>query len=73
MKKWFGSDPKETVPFDPDNQRAVIRASICTGETVAGFKDIHSGRFIEIMAIKIPEDLERFKRTYGITEIKKEY
>jgi hypothetical protein len=51
----------------------VIRASICTGETIAGFKDIHNGRFIEIMVIKTSEDLERFKKIYGLTEIKKEY
>ncbi|HOL92658.1 MAG TPA: aspartate dehydrogenase [Clostridiales bacterium] len=73
MRKRFISTQKEAVPFDPNNQRAVIRASICTGETVAGFKNIHNGQFIEIMVIKTPEDLERFKRIYGITEIRKEY
>lgn len=64
---------KERIPFNPDNQRAVIRASICTGEKVAGFKNISDGHFIEVMVIKTPEDLERFKKAYGITEIKKEY
>jgi hypothetical protein len=73
MKRRSISTPKETVPFDPNDQRAVIRASICTGETVAGFKNIHNGRFIEVMVIRTPEDLESFKKIYGITEIRKEY
>lgn len=68
-----GRRMKETIPFDPDNQYAVIRASICTGEQVAGFKNIHDGHFTEVMVIRTPEDLEKFKRMYGIKDIKKEY
>ena len=79
MHQDFGKTPyyerhlKETIPFDRENQRAVIHASICTGETVAGFKNVHDGHFTEVMVIKTPEDLERFKRIYGIKEVKKEY
>ena len=54
--------------------KPVIRASICTGEEVAGFKDIRTGKIEEIMLIRSPEDLERFKEIYEITEeIAKEY
>ena len=54
--------------------KPVIRASICTGEQVAGFKDIQTGKLEEIMLIKSPKDLDDFKNTYGITEeIEKEY
>lgn len=79
MHQDFGKTPhyerylKETIPFDQENQRAAILASICTGETVAGFKNVHDGHFTEVMVIKTPEDLERFKKIYGITEIRKEY
>lgn len=48
--------------------KPVIRASICTGEQVAGFKDIQTGKLEEIMLIKSPKDLDDFKNTYGITE-----
>ena len=49
-------------------------ASICTGEQVAGFKDIQTGKLEEIMLIKSPRDLDDFKKIYGITEkIEKEY
>ncbi len=57
--------------YDREHMKPVIRASICTGEEVAGFKDI---RTEEIMLIRSPEDLERFKEIYEITEkIEKEY
>ena len=31
---------KEKIPFDPEKQYAVVRSSICTGEKLAGFKNI---------------------------------
>ena len=52
----------------------MIKASICNGEQVAGFKDIHTGKIEEIMLIKSQADLEKFKAMYGIDEeIAKEY
>ena len=43
-------------------------------EAVAGFKDIRTGKIEEIMLIRSPEDLEKFKKIYEITEkIAKEY
>ncbi len=60
--------------YDKENKKPVIKASICTGEQVAGFKDIHTGRIEEVMLIKNPADLEQFKTMYGIEEeITKEY
>ena len=60
--------------FDKENMKPVIKASICNGEQVAGFKDIHTGKIEEVMLIKSPADLENFKAMYGINEeITKEY
>ena len=60
--------------YDKENQKPIIKASICNGEQVAGFKDIHTGKFEEVMLIKSSTDLEIFKSTYGIDEnIEKEY
>ena len=60
--------------YDMENKKPVIKASICNGEQVAGFKDIHTGKIEEVMLIKNPQDLEEFKAMYGITgEITKEY
>ena len=60
--------------FDRENEKPIIKASICNGEQVAGFKDIHTGKVEEVMLMKSPADLEHFKTMYGIeTEIEKEY
>lgn len=59
--------------YDPARYKAVIRCSICTGEQVAGFQDIRSGRFEEVMLIRGEADLRQFKELYGVTEITKVY
>lgn len=41
----------EKKTYDRNNQKPVIKASICNGEQVAGFKDIHTGKFEEVMLI----------------------
>ena len=60
--------------YDKMNKKPVIKASICNGEQVAGFKDIHTGKIEEIMLIKNEADLDTFRKTYGIEgKIEKEY
>ena len=59
--------------YDIENKRPVLRCSICTGEQVAGFKDVNTGHFEDIMLIRNSADLDEFMRMYGITEITKEY
>lgn len=62
------------VSYDKENKIPVIKASICNGEQVAGFKDIHTGKIEEVMLIKGPADLEVFKAMYGIDgKITKQY
>lgn len=65
---------KAQQSYDKEDKKPVIKASICNGEQVAGFKDIHTGKIEEVMLIKSPADLEHFKDMYGIDEeIAKEY
>ena len=70
--------------YDKQNKKPVIKASICNGEQVAGFKDIHTGKVEEVMLMKSPARAalpatfrsggEHFKAMYGIDEeIAKEY
>lgn len=59
--------------YDRENQKPVLKCSICTGEQVAGFKNIHTGKFEDIMLIRDEGDLEYFKQQYGVEEIIKEY
>lgn len=64
---------KEKIPYDSEKQYPVIRASICTGEKVAGFKNYDDAHFTEVMLIRNAEDEKRFKAIYGLDEVKKEY
>ena len=64
---------KPAIPFDPSTQVPVIKSSVCTGEKVAGFKDIRSGRFTDVALIRSEDDLNAFKAAYGIKEVKTEY
>ena len=79
MHQDFGKTPyyerhlKETIPFDPQKQYAVIRSSICTGEKVAGFWNKEDGTFTEVMVIRTAEEEQRFKKIYGLGAVKKEY
>ncbi len=61
--------------YDKTKQKPIIRASICTGEKVAGFKDLATGQFSEIMLIRDDSDLYEFIQSYGVErdEIVKEY
>ena len=58
---------REAAPktYDPAQFTPVIRASICTGEKVAGFRG-PDGHIREVMLIRSEKDREEFRRTYGI-------
>ena len=63
-----------TKTYDKKNKKPVIKASICNGEQVAGFKNIHTGKIDEVMLIKNHADLDAFKKMDGIDgAIEKEY
>lgn len=62
----FSKKRPETREYDRENQRPVVRVSICTGERTAGFRDLRTGRISEVMLIRGPGDLEEFRRLYGL-------
>lgn len=61
--------------YDKENQKPVIRSSICTGEKVAGFRDLHTGKFTEVMLIRDSRDMDLFLEKYDISvaEVKMEW
>ena len=63
----FFKKKTEKKNYDRENKKPVIKASICNGEQVAGFQDIHTLAFEEVMLIRDSEDLFRFKDEYGIS------
>ena len=69
----FGKKAEKKKEYDKENMRPILKCSICNGEQVAGFKNVHTGKFEEIMLIRNGDDLDAFMRMYNISEISKEY
>lgn len=62
----FGRKKKTIAPpFDPAGMTPAIRASICTGERTAGFRDA-GGKFHEIQLLRSDADFQEFLRTYSL-------
>ena len=72
---FFSKENKSRPAYDYDSEKEkpVIRASICTGEQVAGFKSRNGGEFHEVMLIRDNDDLKEFMKTYGLDHVDKEY
>ena len=61
------------VEYDSKRMKAVLKCSICTGEQVAGFKDVETGKFTEVCLISSGTDLDLFMEKYNLAAISKEY
>ncbi len=73
---YIGRRPKnknQKKTYDAQTQVPVLRCSICNGEQVAGFKDIRTGKFEEVMLIRNDQELNEFMEMYGVSKITKEY
>ena len=57
-----------TRPYDRVNTIPMIKASICNGEQVAGFRNVKTGEFEVVMFLRNDEDLEEFMEMYDIKD-----
>ena len=57
---------KKSRDYSSEEWEPVIRSSICTGEKVAGFKNRQSGVFEDIMLIRVPGDIDEFRKKFGL-------
>lgn len=64
----FFKKKPEKKTYDKQNQKPAIKASICNGEMVAGFINLTTGRFEDIMLVRNDKEIEEFMRTYDIEE-----
>lgn len=70
----FGKKKKIQIKtYDPKKQLPVLKCSICSGEQVAGFKNLETGKFEEVMCIRNDADLRVFQEMYGVSKLIKEY
>lgn len=63
----------EKKEFDASVYKPVLKCSICTGEQVAGFQNLQTGKFEEITLIRNQSELKTFLDTYGLQDIEKIY
>ena len=65
----------KVIESDKNTLKPVIRSSICTGEQVAGFQNLSTGKFEDIMLIRDNKDMDEFLTKYDISvaEIRKEW
>ena len=69
----FGRKKIRQEDYDRENWKPVLKCSICNGEQVAGFRNIHTKEFREECFIRDDSDLEAFRKKYGIDKLEKEY
>lgn len=71
----FHKKKQEKIEFEYDsqNQKPILKCSICNGEQVAGFKDMRTGKFHEVMFVRSQKDLQDFMERYGLNDVAKEY
>lgn len=67
------TDAAPECAYDQSREKPVIRASICTGERVAGFKELKTGRFREVTLIRGQKDIDSFMKRYGLDRVDTEY
>lgn len=72
-REMFGKKRIQQADYDRENWRPVLKCSICNGEQVAGFEDIRTGRFEEVMFIQSDKDLHTFMEMYGVDNVTKKY
>lgn len=63
----------EKYKYDKETQKPILKCSICNGEQVAGFKNLQTGKFEEVLLIRQEADLKEFMERCGISTIAKEY
>lgn len=63
------------LKYDRENEKPVIKASICNGEKVAGFKNKRTGKFREQFFVRNEAEIEQFAKMCGVErdQIGKEY
>ena len=55
--------------FDRNNWKPVIYGSVASKNQVAGFKELQTGQFTEIMTIHNGMDVDRFLEEYDISVV----
>lgn len=53
--------------YDRENCKPIICSSVAGEKRTAGFKDLRTGEFTEVMTIRNSRDMDEFLETYDIS------
>ncbi|MCR5214724.1 MAG: aspartate dehydrogenase [Eubacterium sp.] len=59
---------KVEIKYDPEVEQPALKTSICTGEKVAGFININSKKFRDVVLVRNSKDLDDFCQAIGVRE-----
>ena len=62
----FSRKKEPAQDYDRENTYPVFYSSICTGETLAGFRNRTTKKFTSVMLVSSEEDKKEFMRRYGL-------
>ena len=61
------ASPVLTPPDRMQESDIALESSICTGETVIGFRSKADGRLLNVVAVRNRADIAAFYRSYGFS------
>lgn len=61
------ASPVLTPPDEMQESDIALESSICTGETVIGFRSKADGRLLNAVAVRNRADIAAFYRSYGFS------
>lgn len=53
--------------YDRNTMKPVVKNNLQNGEQTAGFKNLQTGEFLELMKIQDSKDMDQFLETYEIS------
>ena len=72
----FGFKKKKPIDiyrYNKQTEVPAVKSSICTGEKTAGFLEVNTGKYRDIMLVESDADIEAFKSACGVDEVKEIY
>ena len=66
-------DQIQKIVYDRQREVPAVKSSICTGEKTAGFLEVNTGKYRDVMLIRSDADIELFKKACGTDEVRKIY
>lgn len=61
------------IEYNKETEVPAVKSSICTGEKTAGFLEVNTGKYRDVMLIKSDADIDLFKKACGVDEVRMIY